>query len=161
MRNFKNKNLAFLTVVSLLLILAFMSQTASVDKNVTEADKIIGTWVSDAKDSRMEIYKSDDTYKGRLLEGWGNKIVEADGKTLKKDSKKTDANLRKRTLVNMAFISDVVFDDGEYKGGKLYVAQIGKTVHCTMHFAGEKLIMRAYVGFPLLGMTKKWTRTTS
>lgn len=109
----------------------------------------------------MEIYKSGDTYRGRLMEDWGNKMVEADGKTLKKDSKNLDANLRNRTLFNMEFISNVAFKDGDYKGGKLYAAQIGKTVNCNVHFAGEKLIMRAYVGFPLLGMTKKWTRLTS
>lgn len=109
----------------------------------------------------MKIYKSDDTYKGRLLEGWGNKMVEVDGKTLKKDSKNPDANLRNRTLFNMEFIFDVVFKDGYYQGGKLYAAQIRKTVHCTMHFAGEKLIMRVYVGFSIFGMTKIWTRVTS
>ncbi len=50
------------------------------------------------------------------------------------------------------------FEDGEYKWGKLYVAQIGKSVNCMMRFKGEKLIMRAYVGFSIFGSTKNWNR---
>ena len=158
MNYLKNKKAVFLILVSLVLILVFMSQTAPIDKTGTDADNIIGIWVSDAKDSKMEIYKSGDTYRGRLLVGWGNKLVETDGKTLSKDRKNPDAQLRNRTIANMEFISGVVFDDGEYKNGKLYAAQIGKSVNCTMRFNGEKLIMRIYIGFPLLGMTKNWNR---
>ncbi len=158
MKYLKNKKIAYITIASILLIIILMAQTSHIDKNFKDADKIIGTWVSDAKDSKMEIYKSGDTYKGKLIEGWGNKKFEADGKTLKKDSKNPDANLRNRTIANMEFISGVVFEEGEYKGGKLYAAQIGKTVNCKMHFKDEKLIMRAYVGFSIFGMTKNRNR---
>ena len=155
----KNRRATALIIVSLVLIITFMSP-APVDKTVTDADKIIGTWVSDAQDSKMEIYKSGDTYRGRLLAGWGNKLVEADGETLTKDRKNPDAQLRNRPLFNMEFISGLVFDDGTYKNGQLYLTQLGKSVQCTVHFAGEKLIMRVYVGFPIFGMTKNWNRIT-
>lgn len=76
------------------------------------------------------------------------KLVEADGKTLKKDSKNPDERLRNRTLLNTEFIAGLFFRDGAYKNGKLYAAQIGKSVNCTMRFNGEKVSMRIYVGFP-------------
>ena len=150
--------LSFLVLASILLIIAMMAQPPNIDEKFRDADKIRGTWISDAKDSRMEIYKSGNTYKGRLIEGWGLKMYEADGKTLRKDSKNPDVNLQNRTLANMEFISEVVFENGEYIGGKLYMAQIGKSVKCKMYFKEDKLIMRMYVGFPILGMTKEWSR---
>ena len=48
-------------------------------------DAIIGTWQTDAKDAKMEIFRDGETYYGKLI--WGNKIVGADGKTSLKDTK--------------------------------------------------------------------------
>ncbi|AUD06150.1 DUF2147 domain-containing protein [Spirosoma pollinicola] len=121
-------------------------------------DEVIGTWVSEGQDSKMEIYKSGNTYCDRLLAGWGNKLYEKDGKTLKKDTKNPDNKLRNRPLLNMEFITDLRYEGGEYTGCNLYVAQLGRTVSCKMKFNQRTLVMRAYVGFPLLGMIKKWTR---
>lgn len=127
----------------------------------TNPDEVIGIWVSEAQDSKMEIYKSGNTYSGRLLAGWGNTFYEKDGKILKKDSKNPDSTLRNCPLLNMKFITDLRYKDGEYTGGTLYVAQLGRTVSCKIKFNQRTLVMRAYVGFPLLGMTKKWTKVKS
>jgi uncharacterized protein (DUF2147 family) len=122
------------------------------------ADAIIGKWRSEAQDSEMEIYKSGSTYKGKMLAGWGNKMYEADGKTLTKDTKNSDAKLRNRELLNLEFLTDAGYENGVYKGGELYLAVIGRTLKCRMEFEGDKLMMRMYVGLPLFGTTKKWSR---
>ena len=62
MNGLKYNEFAFLTVISPILILVVMAPTEPVNQNGNEADKIIGTWVSEAKDSKMELYKPGDTY---------------------------------------------------------------------------------------------------
>lgn len=133
-----------------------MAQPSSFAK--ANADAVIGIWVSEAQDSKMEIYKSGNTYCGKLLAGWGNTFYEKDGKTLKKDTKNPASKLQNRPLLNMVFITDLMYEAGEYRGGKLYVAQLGRSVSCKMKFNQRTLVMRVYVGLSFFGMTKKWTK---
>lgn len=159
-RKIVNRNvffsLSFIALATFLFTTIDMAQQSTIAK--TNADEVVGIWVSEAQDSKMEIYKSGNTYCGKLLAGWGNKLYEKDGKILKKDTKNPDSKLRNRPLFNMEFITDLTYEDGEYTGGKLYIAQIGSTFSCKMKFKESTLVMRAYVGLPFLGMTKKWTR---
>lgn len=136
-----------------------MAQTPTAGKTKPGTDELVGIWVSQAKDSKTEIIKVGNAYSGRLLAGWGNELYEADGKTLRKDVKNPDAKLRDRALLGMVIISDLRYENGVYKGGKLYDARMGKTFSCDMKLNAGALEMRIYWGFPLLGTTKKWTRT--
>ncbi len=136
-----------------------MAQTPTASKTKPGAADIVGIWVSQAQDSKTEMVKVGTTYSGKLLAGWGNELYEADGKTLCKDVKNPDAKLRDRALLGMVSISDLRYENGVYKGGKLYDARMGKTFSCDMKLNAGALEMRIYWGFPLFGMTKKWTRT--
>lgn len=136
-----------------------MAQVPTAGKPTPDADAIVGIWVSQAKDSQTELVKTGDTYSGKLLAGWGNELYEADGKTLRKDSKNPDVRLRNRALLGMVILSDLRYENGVYKGGKLYDARMGKTFRCAMKMNAGTLEMRFYWGIPLLGTTKKWTRT--
>ena len=51
------------------------------------ADKIIGTWINESSDVglRFDIFQLEGTYFGKLV--WASTMVEADGKTAKKDGK--------------------------------------------------------------------------
>lgn len=136
-----------------------MAQVPNADKTTPGADDVVGIWVSQAKDSKTEIVNTGNTYAGKLLAGWGNELFEADGKTRRKDVKNPDATRRDRTLVGMVILSDLRYENGEYKGGQLYDPRTGKTFRCDMKMNAGTLEMRLYWGFPLLGTTKKWTRT--
>lgn len=136
-----------------------MAQAPATGKTTPDADAIVGSWVSQAKDSKTELVKAGDTYSGKLLAGWGNELYKADGKTLRKDVKNPDARLRDRPLLGMVIISDLRYENGVYKGGKLYDARMGKTFSCDMKMNAGTLEMRIYWGSSLFGMTKKWTRT--
>ena len=138
-----------------------MAQTLDTGKASAQADKVLGRWVSQAKDSQTEIFKSGGTYSGTLLAGWGNDLYEKDGKTLRKDTKNPDAALRGQTLLNAVILSGLVYENGVYKRGTYYDVRTGKTFRCIMKMQGEGLEIRIYWKFPLLGMTKKWTRLPS
>lgn len=142
-----------------ILLLTTMIQAPPAGTTKPAADDILGIWISQAQDSKTKIVKAGDTYCGQLLAGWGNELYEADGKTLRKDLKNPDASRRDQPLQGMVIISGLRYENGRYTGGKFYDARMGKTFHCDMKLNAGTLEMRIYWGFPLLGMTKRWTRT--
>jgi uncharacterized protein (DUF2147 family) len=158
MIKFSLKNTGIVAITFVLVTRIVMGYISHTKKTNAAPDDVIGVWISDAQDSRMEILKSGNTYTGKLLAGWGNEMYEDDGETLRKDSRNSDPKLRSRPLLNMEFISGLVFADGGYKDGKLYVPQMGRTVRCKMWFDGNTLHLRMYAGVPLFGITKRWSR---
>jgi uncharacterized protein (DUF2147 family) len=121
-----------------------------------QSDKIVGVWINEEKDGQIEIYRSGNKYFGKIIDGRG--IFESDGRTLKKDTKNPDANLRSRPLLNMVILSDFIFSDGEWNSGKIYDPKSGKTYSSSMKLKGTRLELRGYVGISLLGRTTAWER---
>ena len=152
------KNVLFHLLAFFFLTTNVMAQTLDTGKTSAQADKVLGKWVSQAKDSQTEIFKSGNTYYGTLLAGWGNTLYEPDGTTLKKDVKNSDATLRGQTLLNAVILAGLVYEDGSYKRGTYYDGRTGRTYSCTMRLRGESLEINIYWKLPLLGLTKKWTR---
>lgn len=130
----------------------FVAVTSLMAQN--NQDAIIGTWETDAKDAKMEIFKSGEYYFGKLL--WGNKVVEADGKTSKKDTKNPDAKLRDRNIIGIVNLTGLKFDDGDYLDGKIYDPPSGKTYDCKAWLKNSKLHLRGYIGLSILGQTAVW-----
>lgn len=140
------KQIVLLTL-TLLFSLAARSQ---------QADQVLGQWLSEDKDGKIEIYKTGDKYFGKLV--WASKMYEADGKTSRKDEKNNDASLRSRNLKDLVLLSNFIYDDGVYTDGKIYDPKSGKTYSCKMTMSGEKLNIRGYVGLSILGRTTVWSR---
>lgn len=120
-------------------------------------DKIVGVWLTQDKDGKVEIYKSGNKYYGKLI--WGKTMLEADGKTLTKDVKNPDAKLRSRPLQNMVFLRNFVYEDGAWENGSIYNSQDGQTYSGSMRLEGtNKLVLRGYIGISVLGKNTTWTR---
>jgi uncharacterized protein (DUF2147 family) len=142
------KRIAFLLVTLLFSTHVLLAQ-----------DKILGNWLSEEKDGRIEIYKTGDKYFGKLV--WGKDLVEADGKTPRKDrtdTKNSDPKLRSRPILGLVLLTNFTYDDGEWSGGKIYDPKSGKTYSCIMKLKGDKLEIRGYVGVSMFGRTTVWTR---
>jgi uncharacterized protein (DUF2147 family) len=140
-------------IAFLLITLLFSTQV------LLAQDKILGNWLSEEKDGRIEIYKTGDKYFGKLV--WGRDLVEADGKTPIKgrtDTKNSDPNLRSRPLLGLVLLTNFTYDGGEWNSGKIYDPKSGKTYSCTMKLKGDKLEIRGYVGISMFGRTTVWTR---
>lgn len=141
----------FIALATVLL----MTVTASFAQS---ADAVKGVWLNDSKDAKVKIYKSGDKYFGKIT--WTKDQYEADGKTLKKDSKNADEKLRSRTILNMVILSDLRYDDGEWTGGELYDPKSGKTYKSKVKLKGSNLEIRGYVGSPMFGKSTTWTRVS-
>lgn len=120
------------------------------------ADKILGTWLSETKEGKIEIYRVGNKYYGKLV--WSKNMYAADGKTSNKDLNNEDKKLRNRDLKNLVLLNNLVFDEDEYNGGTIYDPKNGSTYKCYMTLNGDKLNIRGYIGISLIGRTSVWTR---
>lgn len=142
-------------VLYLFLGTVSLAFSTNAQTNIT-GDKILGLWLNEEKDAKVEIYKTGNKYFGKLV--WGVKIFEPDGKTSKKDLNNTDNHLRNRNLLGLILLTNFIFDDGVWTDGNIYDPKSGKTYSCTIKLKGDKLDIRGYVGISLFRRTTTWTR---
>ncbi|RPE06066.1 DUF2147 domain-containing protein [Chitinophaga lutea] len=138
-------------IAALLLLTAFPLLSFA-----QQADAVVGNWLNEEKDAKVQIYRSGDKYFGKLV--WIARAFEDDGKTPRKDSKNADAGLRQRGLMNLVILSGFGYDDGEWTDGKIYDPKSGKTYSSKMKLSGRQLNIRGYVGVSMFGRTTVWTR---
>jgi len=142
------------TQLIILLVLITVSRPASAQIRATD---IVGVWLSEEQDGKVEIYQQGERFFGKLI--WGKEMYEQDGVTSKKDVANPDANLAKRPLKDLVILNGFVFEDGQWLEGTIYDPQSGKTYKCEMKLSGDKLHIRGYIGITLFGRTTVWTRT--
>lgn len=119
--------------------------------------KIAGVWQADGM-MRIEMFESGGGYAGRLL--WGQRAVEADGKTFKRDVHNPDPALRNRSLEGITILQNLKWNgqDRRWEGGRLYDGTSGRTASARLTPDGNRLDMRAYMGSPMLGRTISFRR---
>lgn len=138
----------------LLLSIFFVSGTLFAQ---TDADKILGKWLNEEKDGKVEIYKQGDKYFGKIV--WLKTPNNEDG-TPKVDKENPDENLRNRPLQGLEILKDFVYDKDEWEDGEIYDPKSGNTYSCYMEFVEEgKLKIKGYIGVKWVGKTTYWTRT--
>lgn len=117
----------------------------------SSADAILGDWLNQEKDGKINVYKTGDKYYGKIT--WIKN-------TGKKDEKNPDPALRGKDVVGLVILKDLKFNDGVWEDGTVYDPKSGKTYSCTMKLkdGGKSLDIRGYVGISLLGRTSTWTR---
>jgi uncharacterized protein (DUF2147 family) len=121
-----------------------------------EGDQIVGTWLNETQDGKIEVFKSGDHYAARLI--WSDDMFEADGKTSKPDVHNVDTSLRHRPLHNILILDNCIYHNGVWDGGTVYDPDSGKIYKCILHFKDGKLSIRGYIGAPMFGETVVWER---
>ena len=140
----------FLTVASFIFLLF------SLFAQKTAPGKIIGVWLRDDNNIKIEIYKAGPQYFGRLKEG--NPLYEVDGFTLKKDENNEIGRLRRRPLKNLTILTNIDYE-GRVYDGTYYDFKTGKWYRSTLKLQGENVLkIRGYTLFAPFGKTTTWTR---
>ena len=121
-------------------------------------DEIIGVWESEDGNIKFEMFDTGETYAARVL--YGKLLVEADGKTFKKDALNPDPKLRSRSLERAVVLTNLKWDagDGRWEGGDFYSGATGQTHSVQATLASGKMELRAYMGTPMLGRTMVFRR---
>lgn len=136
------------TIFLAMLLMSFMQVFAQ-----AAADKIIGIWETEAKDAKMQVFKSGNKYQAKLL--WGKEIVNADGSS-KKDVNNTDQKLRHKNLVGSIFLKNLSYQNQEWDKGLVYNNSNGKWYKCYVQMENGQLLLTGYLGMRWLGQTTVW-----
>lgn len=143
-------------VMIILIALAFILQPLKA--LAQESDAVLGIWLTQDKDSKVEIYKKNNKYHGKIV--W-LKEPNKNGKP-KVDDKNPDESKHNRPIMGLVIMVNFEYDeDFVWEDGEIYDPKNGKTYSCKMTLSKDKntLDVRGYIGISLIGRTAIWTRS--
>lgn len=128
----------------------------SLDVFSQNKDTILGKWLSASGEAHIQIYQNGNKFSGKLV--WLKDPLDVNGKPML-DKKNPKNELTKRPILGLIFLKDFIFKDGIWEGGNIYDPKTGKTYSCKISAAGkDKINVRGFVGFSMLGRTEIWPR---
>lgn len=125
--------------------------TTSVFAQTTDADKIIGSYMTEENKGKVTITKKDNKYYGTLV--WTN-VPDA------LDKNNPDEKQRKNKIAGKVILKDFVHtSNSTWEKGTVYDPESGKTYSgkITLEKNGN-LNMRGFVGVSMFGRTTVWKR---
>ena len=142
--------------MKLLVIAAFLSTCTAVMAQKNPND-ILGEWMTDDERAKIEIYKKNDEFWGKIV--WLKDPNNDKGEPVT-DANNPDEELRKKPIMGLNLISKFKYEKGKWVDGEIYDHDNGKTYACVIRKKGEKLEVRGYVGLTMFGRTVVWTRVS-
>ena len=127
-------------------------------------DEILGQWHTSEDKSIVEVYKKKEQFFAKIVSlkepNWPKNDEEGMSGKPKNDRKNPKPELRSRPIAGLEFMNDFVYaGKNKWTDGKIYDPEVGKTYSCKMTLVStNKLEVRGYIGFSLLGRTVVWTR---
>ena len=128
------------------------------------ADDVLGVWLNQEKDAKIEILKCGEKYCGMIT--WMKEPNYPEGSkegvpgTPKLDNNNPDPNLGKIPRLGLIIMSGFVHaGENKWVDGKVYDPKKGKTYSGKMTLISpNELKLRGFIGISLLGRTAIWTR---
>jgi len=127
------------------------------------ARSILGTWLVEDQEAAVQIYPCGEEFCGRIA--WLKEpLFPADDDGGMAGKAKTDRNNQKavrRTdpVLGSTVLHDLRFNGSNWEHGRLYDPDTGNIYTCIATLtADNRLEIRGYVGFSILGRTVVWTR---
>lgn len=138
-----------------------MTLVLLVSVSATAQDSIVGRWktIDDETGkpkSIVEISEKDGVVTGKIERLFREPSEEQNPKCDKCSGDKKD-----QLIIGMQILSGLKKDgDNKWAGGQILDPKNGKTYSCKVELIenGQKLKMRGYIGFSLLGRTQVWQR---
>lgn len=121
-----------------------------------ESDAILGEWLTAEGKAKVQIYRCDTLYCGKIV--WLKEPVKNGREVV--DDKNPDPALQNKPVIGLVIVREFTYDgDGEWTGGKVYDPETGDTYSGKMTLKDpHTLRLRGYILIPLLGRTEVWTR---
>lgn len=137
--------------IHVILLALLMSTPGLLAQSVFGKWKTIDDSTGEAR-SIVEIYEEDERVYGKIVE-----LINPKEKNPICDS--CCCEDKDRPVVGLKFIKGLKKDGDEYNGGKILDPENGKLYKCYIALEEEdKLKVRGYIGFSLLGRTQYWYR---
>ncbi len=118
------------------------------------SDKIVGIWFNEDRTNKIEIYKTGNTFSGKIV--WFEKI-ESNPNLHPKDKNNPNPELRNRHILGMDIITGLEYSGGKWINGTIYTPKRGIYADCEVELlsnGGLKIIV-SKSGFT---KTQIWTR---
>lgn len=147
------------------LLIVALALTAGAAFAADEGDRVLGLWLTEKADAQVRVERIGDRYQGEIV--WLKEpVYPADDDQgmagrAKVDRENPDAARRGRLIVGLRIVEGFRFSDGEWRDGRIYDPENGKTYKCRMWFEGETLRLRGFIGISLLGRSTSWTRVAA
>ena len=126
-----------------------------------KADEILGKWLTENNEAKVEIFKIADKYYGKIV--WLKDPIDKETGKPKKDKYNPDEKLKGRPVIGLNLVNAFKFDGDElWEEGTVYDVKTGKTYSGTIRFEAKgKLKLRGYIGKSWMGLgrTTYWTRS--
>ncbi len=145
-----------------ILALVFFVQVFA--RAADEADGITGVWRTAEDKSRVQIFKTNGVYVGKIISlkdpSWPANDEEGMGGKPKNDRRNPDTKLRSRPIVGLELMSGFKFAGSQtWDSGHVYDPENGKTYRGKLYLTStNQLELRGYVGLPIFGRTEVWRR---
>jgi uncharacterized protein (DUF2147 family) len=126
----------------------------------SQADKVVGFWLTEKETSQVEIYRAEDgKYYGRI--SWLEEPNE-DGKP-KMDKENPEEALNTRPILGLNLLQEFTYNqkDEEWEEGSIYDPDNGKTYDCYMWFEDNPNVLKIkgfVMGMRFLGRSTTWKR---
>ncbi|MEY4539905.1 MAG: hypothetical protein RLZZ306_1662 [Bacteroidota bacterium] len=128
--------------IALSIVILITSFSSKINSNVVtdEAEKIVGIWFTDDKTSKIQIYKNENQYFGKII--W-------------MASKESKEELKVKPKVGYQIFRKFTFEGKNvWSGGQVSDPRSGMTVSGKMTLKDNNTLnVRGYVGAPMFGKT--------
>ena len=123
----------------------------------SQSDDILGIWLEEEKQSKIEIYKKNNSFFGKII--WLKEPLDKHGNE-KLDKKNPNKLLRNKPIKGLVIMNDLKYKKkGEWTEGEIYDARSGKTYSLEIYMKNSnELELRGYIGLTLFGKSTSWTR---
>jgi uncharacterized protein (DUF2147 family) len=142
----------------LLMLVGMLAFNAPANPQTVMADDVLGFWLNEEKDAKIEITKHDGKFFGKVV--WLEEPNEESG-TPKVDDENPDEALQNRPIMGLEILKNFVFDEDEWNSGTIYDPDNGSTYKCIIKKESDTILdIRGYIGKAWMGLgrTTVWTR---
>jgi uncharacterized protein (DUF2147 family) len=121
------------------------------------AEEIFGRWWAEGGAAQVEIGPCEDRICGTVM--WLRSPYDENGCELR-DVYNPEPALRDRPVRGLVILDGFERDpnDAVWRDGRIYDPGSGRTYRSEIRRRGDRLLVRGYVGIPLIGRTTKWFR---
>lgn len=116
--------------------------------------KITGKWINEDNDAQIEIFQKESKFFGKIV--WLKEPNQPSGKP-KMDLKNENENLRKRPIIGLIILSDLMYSNGKWINGSMYSPKNGILVACTASILNENEL-KLTLSKSVFRTTKIWKR---
>lgn len=149
----KMQPLIFIFVLSLISSVNLIAQSY-------KTDDIVGVWLNEEKEGRIEIYKNGNQYFGKII--WLKEPNDKETGKPKVDKKNPETKLRNIPILGLVVMKNFKFNgENEWEDGSIYDPKSGSTYNCYIQLENRNTLkVRGYIGKSWMGLgrTTHWTR---